>query len=453
MRKKRNKRWFILLALFTGMVCLFVFLSNYAESRREAALALIKTPESVERFLKRTAAINAEPGSEARAAADITDAEIMALHTRFDDFSALIAHYEATLEKDPEWENVRMILREDSATWTEERWEWIGGFLETYEELLDEIRRIAAGEGPLTEAKVIAGQVIISPKLVAFRSFAQLLGLEALHQGRAGNLDRGVENIIAQSKLGSALSSTPSSTTHMMDFAMQQIAMNTIRDAIPAGALNEEQSNDLLACFREGWKGRNTIADALTMEIRPMLTIVEGLRSGAPIFQEGLLLRLYSTSLARPVLNLDAATYAEWMSGMIDVARLPYYEAAEGLADLQSQIEDLPFYKPLTHMWTPNSARTLANMALHEANMALLRMGLSLERHHVTHGVYPETLDAIAESLGGALVDPFSGEAYHYVPSGDTFLLYSVGENLTDDGGRHNRDDGDLVWRGREADE
>jgi hypothetical protein len=35
-------------------------------------------------------------------------------------------------------------------------------------------------------------------------------------------------------------------------------------------------------------------------------------------------------------------------------------------------------------------------------------------------------------------VDPFSGQPFHYRREGNDFVLYSVAENLEDDGGKHN---------------
>jgi hypothetical protein len=45
-------------------------------------------------------------------------------------------------------------------------------------------------------------------------------------------------------------------------------------------------------------------------------------------------------------------------------------------------------------------------------------------------------------------VDPFTGKAYRYKPVADGFLLYSVGGDLEDDGGKHGWPEADWVWRG-----
>ena len=69
-------------------------------------------------------------------------------------------------------------------------------------------------------------------------------------------------------------------------------------------------------------------------------------------------------------------------------------------------------------------------------------------------GAYPKSLDELRSKLGWKLqTDPFSGKDFVYRRQGKGFLLYSIGENLKDDGGldprRGNvkREDADIVWR------
>jgi hypothetical protein len=62
---------------------------------------------------------------------------------------------------------------------------------------------------------------------------------------------------------------------------------------------------------------------------------------------------------------------------------------------------------------------------------------LGLRRYRNGHGAWPQTLAAISEYVPAeALVDPTNGEAFVYVPDGESFQLYSKGFNRIDDGGR-----------------
>jgi hypothetical protein len=86
------------------------------------------------------------------------------------------------------------------------------------------------------------------------------------------------------------------------------------------------------------------------------------------------------------------------------------------------------------------------------------RIACALERYHLAHGQYPPTLGALVPACIDDLPhDVINGQPYHYRlnPNG-TFLLYSVGWNQTDEGGRVIREKdspnqpdsklGDWVW-------
>jgi hypothetical protein len=62
---------------------------------------------------------------------------------------------------------------------------------------------------------------------------------------------------------------------------------------------------------------------------------------------------------------------------------------------------------------------------------------LGLRRYRDAHGTWPQALDAISAYVPPeAFLDPTTGEAFVYVPEGDSFKLYSKGPNRLDDGGR-----------------
>ncbi|MCW1921931.1 hypothetical protein OKA05_05165 [Luteolibacter arcticus] len=103
---------------------------------------------------------------------------------------------------------------------------------------------------------------------------------------------------------------------------------------------------------------------------------------------------------------------------------------------------------------SPGSAMVFAaECALRmEATIALTRTGIALERHRlrVGDGKYPASLEALVpEFLPEIPLDPLTGEALRFQLRADgSPYVWSVGGNLTDDGGKPHREfgRGDLIW-------
>lgn len=78
-------------------------------------------------------------------------------------------------------------------------------------------------------------------------------------------------------------------------------------------------------------------------------------------------------------------------------------------------------------------------------------IAITLALHQRKHSTFPATLDGLTLPSGTPLpLDPFTGVGYVYRPEGENdYLLYSPGPNSLDEGGliRHDRNDGDWVWR------
>jgi hypothetical protein len=89
-----------------------------------------------------------------------------------------------------------------------------------------------------------------------------------------------------------------------------------------------------------------------------------------------------------------------------------------------------------------------AQVATSEAAVAC-----ALERARLANGSYPQSLDALTTKfLARAPIDFVSGAPFRYRVEGDGYVLYSVGWNQQDDGGRPGKTmfddkDGDWVWQ------
>ena len=111
----------------------------------------------------------------------------------------------------------------------------------------------------------------------------------------------------------------------------------------------------------------------------------------------------------------------------------------------------------LEEMLLPANGAFEGRLAYRQSSVDLARVAVALERYHLAHGEYPETLAALAPQFIEKIPhDVIGGQPLHYRRTDDgQFVLYSVGWNETDDGGvvsfsesgSVDPDKGDWVWR------
>jgi len=121
---------------------------------------------------------------------------------------------------------------------------------------------------------------------------------------------------------------------------------------------------------------------------------------------------------------------AEHWAQAIALSRLPYRFAG------QTELPEPP-PGPLADI-VPTLPPTLYAAAItrHTAALRATTILAALELYRVGHGGYPEALaDLVPGCLARLPLDPYSDEPFCYRRDGEGYLLYSVGPNLTDDGG------------------
>ncbi|MCA9184533.1 MAG: hypothetical protein KDA99_02900, partial [Planctomycetales bacterium] len=162
-----------------------------------------------------------------------------------------------------------------------------------------------------------------------------------------------------------------------------------------------------------------------------------------------------------------------WYDRIMEVTRLPRDEREAALAQLEADFQSTePSPVMMAFSLVNASARTEALSAMfaglfipaitsvtkaevrQEASRTLSITAAALAVFRAENGKYPESLDAIVPSIVSTIpLDPYSGQPPIYQRRGDGYLLYSVFENKTDDGG----DDpsGEIIngeWVSEEAD-
>jgi len=368
------------------------------------------------------------------------------------EWDALVAQGKATQFEDAWWETWNALAAIPRHERSEEDWQALAMMLEEHAAWMGAVRqRIEDGLplyapedlDPLNEGLDGRERVVLA--------LGRLLREEAALHVEAGNPEAAMETLLTIWDAGELLRDTPWTVTQLF---RQDTQVNALQLIPGPEEFGEAPMRALARRLVEKLGAANYLeaqAQALVGEAHSALEHFREEREQgnivlAPSLRVSLEMTIYRTFFARR----DEATYASSMTRLMAAAELPYHQALEEMTAVHRASEDMTLSNLYASMFTSGIPRIFESAAGRQAQVDLTRLGLLIELHHAEHGAWPEDLALLAPELGGQVpLDPFSGQPYRYQPTAEGFTLYSLGSNLEDNGGRHDRGgEGDIVWRG-----
>ena len=448
-RYRRRIGFAMLLLVAAAFVGLIVF-AVLSERKRVETLAAVVMPPAVIQHNQLAEAIRGVEADGREIPQDLAPAAASVAR-----WAALFQRLEQEVEG-PEWDEVTDLwyaAKSWEALSPEDR-TTILAFLDARAGLITSLRECAALGGPVRAHTLPVGDG--PPSLTAV--CALILRIDAVARSNTGNPGLALDNCLAGIQLSEALAAEPSWFAQVARRSRFSSAYQAIQEVFDPGDLSGGDVARLIHAVRAS-AGR----EMLVLEIQDFQLGMEDdhadlfdkawgerftdmsnlfLLGGGSIAARGALFA-YASPLGRPWLNRDIARSSELLSRAIAVAHLPYYEA---MARYDATVYGFSPYARIVDTMPIVSMQSQAN---YEAQRQLLQIGLTLEQYQAEHGTLPVSLDTISAGLSEATnIDPFTGGQLIYQVSDSDFLLYSVGRNQTDDGGKHDFTRGDIVWRG-----
>ena len=288
---------------------------------------------------------------------------------------------------------------------------------------------------PLDYAK---GAAMELPHLSAMRGLSRILCAQARNQAARGDLSGGWETVLVSLRLASALQSEPTLISYLVRISQYQASLAVIADVARRGLPSEAQAAAIAPFLTDNDEGR-LLASALDAE---RILLGEWAFALAPGELQQVLFSESTAGSSRvenvffmflrltPVWNFDHAAYLSLMQQYTRRA-MALDEPVERFGN-DSEIDQFPRYCVLTRLLLPALGKVRMRAVTLVAEKRITVAGLDLLQYRKAHGAFPVTL---GEEGNTNRTDPFTGKPLRYQPLGDGFLLYSVGPNLTDDGG------------------
>ncbi len=302
------------------------------------------------------------------------------------------------------------------------------------------------------------------PTLGPQRRLAKLIGSAALYEYHAGEHEAAIERLLDLMRLGSAIDRGPSLISHLVAISVTGVSVNVIEVLLDElrvagdsdarvgdpryaarGSVKELiarllEESELISAAREGYFFERTIMAIDTCRLLASGKITfSSLSWRAPAGPSPI--ERATQRMFAPLLQLDALEMCEEFTAWANVVSQPTWpEAVATIPPSPADFSGLDkLRRPVTFTMFPALDRSAL---LHFRGLAHRRMaalGLALRLYAMDHGELPEVLDVLVpEYLDDLPSDPFAADRrpFGYLPHRDRPILYSVGENGIDDGGR-----------------
>lgn len=194
------------------------------------------------------------------------------------------------------------------------------------------------------------------------------------------------------------------------------------------GDLDDRQINHWKALLRNSIRGERVLF--LDVGLPPTPAALQK-AFGGKAWTERLYYWLLSPFVKRDI-SLNLPKYVE----LETKALLSYYQTRDFWKPYRDHLHGLPWYAIVSKNVLPELEVTFMKVATLDALILTARTGLACRVFKSRTGNTPKTSMLVPALMTGVPVDPFTGKPLVYRREGKGFIVYSLGSNLRDDGGR-----------------
>lgn len=262
----------------------------------------------------------------------------------------------------------------------------------------------------------------------------RLLGVDAVIKAEDGNVEEAIDQCLAARRFLKSYLQEPFLINYLVGMAcLKQIAvcLNSI-------VSNREIETEILRKILDEWDSspwKEGLVWALkserTLGLETALLYLRGERD-LDLGQRGGFYYWWF----RPIYKSEIIWMAAQYDRLLKEAEMPYYSLGDA-KEHEQRMNSTPWYFKVAGALVPNAVTTMFKRATLDAMFETARIGMACKIYKNLHGDFPEDPAELAsEILETIPVDPFTGHSYIYKKQDSGFIVYSIGSNLRDDGGR-----------------
>jgi hypothetical protein len=290
---------------------------------------------------------------------------------------------------------------------------------------------------------------LLLPGLGGMRSGARLLALDARLKVRAGQTAAAIEDVNTIFAMARHMSTEPVLVSALVSMAMDETGRRALEDVLrharPAAADLEAVEIDPLFSHARSLTRSMRMEEAFGLYtmggigwdfgLDALMLIASCDGSGPNTFTSGMAI------LSGPIYRVfmvesDIAGYRRCFSDLRRLAAKPYAEARAELK-ARSDAAHVRQYGLLPSVLLPALSACFELGARQDAGRRCALAGVAAYRHHQREGRWPDRIEQLAgPGSVAASVDPFDGKALRLKAAPTGIVIYSIGPDLVDDGGK-----------------
>ena len=307
-------------------------------------------------------------------------------------------------------------------------------------EALDLFRQAAEIENCRYPIDLAAGFATLVPDLGEIRNAVRLLGLDAILHAENGDGRSATRSAISAFGIARSLAREPVTISQLARAGCQSSAISAVEQVINRAELSDEQLIEIIESVRES-EHISDISCAFVGERCMGISFFRVPESAGPDVMGGsgpifrYVLAFYK---AVGLADADAVIYLDLMDGYLKAAQLPMHERLEAVNAVDTRLRSTSRVHVMLHSIMPALSRITTIETRAVARLRSARVALAIQRYRLAAGAPPDKLaDLVPAYLETVPKDPFDGNELRYreLDAGG-FVVYSIGEDLSDDGGK-----------------
>ena len=336
----------------------------------------------------------------------------------------------------------------------------VSGDLETVLQLHAKAMELARGAAAkprcVFDLDYTEGAHLALPHLAQLRHLSRLFAGEAHLHAHSGRPEKALGSLVRVLELIHALDEEALLISKIVQVSIVGIGIEALKRTQRVAPLSTEGCSEIIARLRAIDFAR-AATHGMMGERLFLLQDFDPIGTGSRSLSWGKRIERWSVRSSIRLSTRERVQILRLMTEIIKATHLPPWEARLKIQELYKKVwELLPWTEHIglvldDEPWKRYYAVFVRALSRRDAAV----IGLACELYRSRHGRYPANLAALApEFLDKLPPDPFTGKPFVYRRKGEgdaaSFIVYSVGENLTDDGGFDKRSSGkdDMAWKG-----